>query len=120
MEPIKVFGVWTVGLAVMLGTTGVSLALPKMKPGHTYCVCTCAGEGIDPANAVLSWEKVASCSVNGKACKSGGKKGVLSECNQCTGQADGKPGGCNPAKPRPPFQPPELPPPRPSPRGVPQ
>lgn len=86
---IKGFVVWTVGLAVLLGSSGVSLALPKTKVGHTYCSCVC-GDGIHrPAN--LYWEKVASCAIDGKACSFsdtlGGPlyPGTLRNCEQCTG-----------------------------------
>jgi hypothetical protein len=122
MEAIKVFGVWTVGLAVLLGTTGASLARPK-KPGVAYCVCTCdttPGTGIDAHDPVLNWEqKAGGCALNGRTCtrEYDGKKGVLTNCNVCIGQADGSLGRCSPASPSvapPRPQAPKVPPTRPS------
>src|SRR5262245_51432528 len=37
----------------------------KILAGHTYCVCTCN----TPDFPVLTWEKVASCALNGRSCR---------------------------------------------------
>ena len=38
---VKVFVVWTLGFVMLFGSTGVSLALPKIQGGHSYCQCSC-------------------------------------------------------------------------------
>lgn len=123
----KGFIAWTVGIAVVLGSSEVSLALPKIRGGHTYCSCVC-GDGIH-RSANLYWEKVASCAVNGKACSFsdtlGGPlyPGSLRNCEQCTGVEGGgfdnctvamtsqPPGGIEPPAASGMVQPPGSPPP---------
>jgi hypothetical protein len=89
---VKVFVVGTLGLAVLLGSSAVSLALPKLIGGKTYCLCTCFSKQTQQRED-LGWEKVGGCSgANGKACSftSGGKKvsGELLGCWQCTADAN--------------------------------
>ena len=83
---IKVLAVWTVGLAVLLGSTGVGLAY---KPGTKYCACMC---GNATGSVQLSWEIVYHCNVNGKTCHFNNpnhhgklEQGKLDKCNTCTG-----------------------------------
>ena len=38
---VKVFVVWTLGLAVLFGSPALSSAAPPPIPVVTYCVCTC-------------------------------------------------------------------------------
>jgi hypothetical protein len=90
---VKVCVVWTLGLAVLLGSTGVGLALMKFKPGHTYCQCACRNA---TGTADLTWEKVASCNINGKSCSfnnpsNQGKleTGKLDSCMSCQPDSDG-------------------------------
>ena len=89
---LKGFVVGTLGLAVLLGSSAVSLALPKLIAGKTYCMCGCYSK--EGGNRDLGWEKVGACSLaNGKACSFtfGGKKvsGKLQDCSQCTADAQG-------------------------------
>src|SRR5262245_38690193 len=116
MDPIKVFGVWAVGLAVLLGTTGGSLARPK-QVGQTWCVCTCdtqPGPGCGNCT-VLSWEKTYHCAANGRNCTGDRKPGRLTNCNQCVVQDNLAFGQCEaqptvaPPRPRPPKVPPTGP-----------
>jgi hypothetical protein len=79
------------GLAVLFGSSGVSFALSKIRPGKTYCDCGCKTFS---RTTELNWEKVASCSVNGKKCRgtnSAGQveDGELVKCQQCTGGQGG-------------------------------
>lgn len=83
---IKVLAVWTLGLAVLLGSTGVGWAY---KPGTKYCACMC---GNATGSAQLSWEIVAHCSVNGMTCRFNNpnhqgrlEQGKLSKCATCEG-----------------------------------
>src|SRR5262245_45073869 len=115
MEPIKVLGVWTVGLAVLLGTIGVSLAQQPKVPGRTWCVCTCdsqSGPGCGECS-IRSWELTYHCHANGRLCKSDtGKRGTLTNCNYCKIMDDFKFGQCSTEKPLvapPEDQPPKVP-----------
>jgi hypothetical protein len=90
---VKAFVVWIVGLAVLLGSSTVTLALKKrFDPSKTYCGCHCAGGG---GSEELYWEKVGACSgANGKNCSYtgyGGKlvPGKLDSCMECKPDADG-------------------------------
>jgi hypothetical protein len=96
---VKVCVVWMLGLAMLLGSSGVSFAIPKIRPGKSYCDCSCQtfSKGVE-----LIWEKVASCNLNGKKCKgtnSAGvqEDGILQHCQQCTGDASGSISNCNTA-----------------------
>jgi len=91
---VKSFVVWTVGLSVLLASSGVSLALPKIRGGHTYCKCAC--QNSTGGYATLYWEKVASCGLTGRSCTFNNPKdnnqlesGTLKGCEQCTPQTDG-------------------------------
>jgi len=127
---VKVFVVWTLGFVMLFGSTGVSLALPKIQGGHSYCQCSCRNA---TGFADLTWEKVASCGLNGRACSfnnsnAGGQlqSGKLDSCMNCTGDANGgldctaamtlQPGQLAPPQGGtmlPPNSPPPLPPTRP-------
>jgi hypothetical protein len=119
MDPIKVVGVWAVGLAVLLGTTGVSLAQLPKRPGQTWCACTCDTNPGDPNDCgeckVLNWEMTYHCAVNGRRCTANGKPGRLTDCNQCVVNQDLALGPCSPAKPS--VAPPRPPPPKVPPTG---
>ena len=85
---------WTLGLAVLLGSPAVTLALSKYAAGKTYCLCTCYNAN-NHQRADLGWEKVGACGLaDGKNCSftgDGGLKvsGKLQDCWQCTGDANG-------------------------------
>jgi hypothetical protein len=91
---VKVFVVWTLGLAVLLGSTGVGLALrPKFQPGKTYCQCACRNA---TGTADLTWQKVASCNINGKSCSFNNpnnlgklEPGKLDDCMSCQADSGG-------------------------------
>lgn len=79
---------------MLLASSGVTLALPKTRAGHTYCKCACSNA--TGGYATLYWEKVASCSVSGRSCTFNNPKdnnqlesGTLKGCKQCTPQTDG-------------------------------
>ncbi len=98
---VKGLSIGLLGLALIIGWAEVSLALPKLKPGKTYCSCSCKtfskGVGLD-------WEKVASCSLNGKSCKGKNSAGVLEDgvlqhCNECRADSSGQGySSCTPVK----------------------
>lgn len=91
---VKVYVVWTVGLAVLLGSTGVGLALSKFQQGKTYCQCACRSA---TSTADLTWEKVASCNINGKRCSFNDPRapgnpltpGKLDSCMSCQADKEG-------------------------------
>jgi hypothetical protein len=94
---VKVFVVWTLGLAVLVGSPAVSLALPKLRVGKTYCVCGCYSQQAN-VNTNLMWEMTKACGLSDhKGCSttdSNGKKvsGTLHDCWQCTADTDS---GCS-------------------------
>jgi hypothetical protein len=91
---LKTFVVWALGLAVLLGSEGVGLALSKFQQGKTYCQCACRGT---TGFADLTWEKVASCNINGKNCKFNDPRlpgsplqaGKLENCMSCQPDKEG-------------------------------
>jgi len=100
---VKVCVVWMLGLAVLLGSSGVSLALFKrFEANKRYCGCECANStGFNN----LYWEKVASCSLNGRKCTFNNptngmrlEQGTLRSCMDCVGDADGSGGALCTAK----------------------
>jgi hypothetical protein len=99
---VQVVVVWTLGLTVLFGSSGVSLALPKVRGGHTYCKCAC--QNATGGYATLYWEKVASCGVSGRSCTFNNPKdnnqleqGTLKSCEQCAGDANGNLMSCTAA-----------------------
>jgi len=87
---IKVLAVWTLGLAVLLGSTGVGLAY---KPGAKVCACMC---GNTTGSVQLSWELVHTCNLNGVVCHFNNpthqgkyEPGRLSKCNTCKADSAG-------------------------------
>ena len=76
------------GLAALIGTAAVNLAMPPSKDanGRIYCQCGCATKA---GYKELDWEMTGSCSSNGKACRAtfdGGKtfhSGTLNNCATC-------------------------------------
>ena len=86
---VKVFIVGTLGVAALLGSPAVTLALPKFVVGKTYCICYCYSEQAKDGRDI-GWEKDKACSLSdGKQCRltSGGKtwSGTLASCGECTG-----------------------------------
>ena len=85
---VKGFVVWTLGLAVLLGSLGVSLARQRVK-GSLGCSCACQwGGGVGGCTGDLYWDKVGECSgAEGKNCSytQNGKtyKGKLADCMEC-------------------------------------
>jgi len=91
---MKVSVMWTLGLAVLLGSTGVALALAKFQQGKTYCQCSCRSA---TGFADLTWEKVASCNINGKSCSFNDPynqnkltAGKLDSCMSCQADKEGE------------------------------
>jgi hypothetical protein len=73
-----------VGLAVLFGSSTVSLAASKLRLGSRNCYCNCSTS----ANAgvgVLSWELKGNenCSITGKACTFNGVAGKVTQCSAC-------------------------------------
>lgn len=85
------------GIITLLGAPKDSLARPKIQAGKTYCDCSC---GTADTKKELSWEKVASCALNGRSCKADGKPGTLANCQECKGDSSGGFSTCNDAKKR--------------------
>src|SRR6266436_4856895 len=102
---VKLTVLWTLGLAVFLGSPAATRALPTFVAGKTYCVCACSGTvGGHFQNVQLQWEKVGSCSLaNSKGCKGtfGGQtySGKLNDCQECKSQAEDECGGYGAIKP---------------------
>ena len=83
---VKVSVVWTLGLAMLVGTAAVSVALPpEFNTTHCKCLCTASNGN----SKELTWAMTGSCKSNGKACSftvDGGKTfdpGKLSNCKIC-------------------------------------
>ena len=76
--PLKLCTVWMLGLAVLLGSAGVSSALPKLRANSTYCDCSC--QTFSKVTELI-WEKVHSCSVNGMKCKGTNSAGEEKRAN---------------------------------------
>ena len=73
---MKVFVVWTLGLAVLLGSSAVSLAGPPPTPLATFCWCTCwySGAGGKTTGAEVTFTTDRSCSMyNGQTCYCNGQ-----------------------------------------------
>lgn len=89
---VKIRVVLILGLAVLVGSSTVTLAATKYKPGRPYCLCFCE-TGVDSdgitTGTVLEWEKVAHCSKVGDKCTASGKAGKLSACQECIGSPNG-------------------------------
>ena len=84
---VRVFVVGTLGVAALVGSPAVTLALPKFVVGKTYCLCDCQS---NQGGKKIGWEKDKACSLsNHKACSItlDGKvvSGELYGCYQCTG-----------------------------------
>lgn len=83
---VKVFVVGTLGLAMLVGTAAVSVALPP-EYNTTHCKCTCGASS--GSSKELTWEMTGSCMSNGKNCNftvDGGKTftpGKLRNCQKC-------------------------------------
>jgi hypothetical protein len=94
MNRIKtIFLISLIGHTLLLGSSEISWALMKTRAGHTYCDCMCTNFR---GSADLTWEKVASCGLNGKACSFNNKSdngilesGTLSRCLECIGDSSG-------------------------------
>lgn len=82
----KVFVVGTMGLAMLVETAAVSVALPP-EFNTTHCKCSC--EASNGSAKELTWAMTSSCMSNGKACTftvDGGKTftpGQLRNCQKC-------------------------------------
>lgn len=74
------------GLVALLSITDGVSAKPKFTAGKVYCSCTCTSSTYAKD---LHWEKVAHCSLNGRACKVKNpytnqlESGTLSSCMTC-------------------------------------
>lgn len=83
---VNVFVVGSLGLAMLVGTAAVSVAVPP-EFNTTHCKCSCmasSGSGKE-----LTWAMTTNCMSNGKDCRftvDGGKTftpGKLSNCQKC-------------------------------------
>lgn len=83
---VKVFVVGTLGLAMLVGTAAVSVALPP-EFSTTHCKCSCMASSGSAKE--LTWAMTTNCMSNGKDCRftvDGGKTftpGKLSNCQKC-------------------------------------
>jgi hypothetical protein len=83
---VKVFVVGTLGLAMLVGTAAVSVALPP-EYNTTHCKCSCGASSGSVKE--LTWAMTTSCMSNGKDCRftmDGGKTftpGKLRNCQKC-------------------------------------
>ena len=83
---VKVFVVGTLGLAMLVGTAAVSVALPP-EFSTTHCKCFCGASS--GSGKELTWAMTTNCMSNDKACSftlDGGKTftpGKLSNCQKC-------------------------------------
>jgi len=117
MNMIKtIFFISLIGNTLLLGSSETTWALMKTRPGHTYCDCMCTNFR---GSADLSWEKVASCALNGKACSFNNpsdngilESGTLSRCQQCTGDNSGGYAECNYVSAQSPSNPGNITPPQ--------
>ena len=80
-----------VGLAVLLVGSGIGFTLPiSLQAGKTYCSCACKTADYSPVE--LMWVKVATCAVNGRACKAKieghSYPGTLANCQTCKAVKD--------------------------------
>jgi hypothetical protein len=82
---VKVFVVWALGLAVLLGSSTVSLAASKLRLGSRNCYCNCSTSQ-NAGVGVLSWELKGNehCSIGGKTCTFNGVSGTITQCSTCT------------------------------------
>ena len=96
MRPfVKVFVVWTLGLAVLFGSPAVSSAGPPPTARVTFCGCTCwySGAGGKTESKGVTFTTDRSCSIyNGQTCYCNGQtcypkynegamyKGALYDC----------------------------------------
>lgn len=97
---VTVASVGLLGLVLIVGWAEESFAIQKTRPGRTYCDCGCKTSS---RTTELSWEKVASCSLNGKNCKgtnSAGQvePGTLVHCQQCQSDNAGGFADCTPVQ----------------------
>lgn len=83
---VKVSVVGTLGLAMLMGTAAVSVAVPP-EYNTVHCKCSCTASNGNSKE--LTWAMTGSCKSNGKACSftvDGGKTfdpGKLSNCKIC-------------------------------------
>ena len=83
---VKVFVVGTLGVAMLVGTAAVSVALPP-EYNTTHCKCVCGAS--NGSSKELTWAMTTNCMSNGKDCSftvDGGKTftpGKLSNCQKC-------------------------------------
>lgn len=83
---VNVFVVGTLGLAMLVGTAAVSVAVPP-EYSTTHCKCSCGAS--NGSSKELTWAMTTSCMSNGKDCRftvDGGKTftpGKLSNCQKC-------------------------------------
>ena len=126
---VKVFVVWTLGLAALFGSSGVSLAERPQIPVATFCGCTCwySGAGWKTTSKGVTFTTDRSCSIyNGQTCFCDGQtcylkydgaaryKGALDDCKSSPlSKAEPLPptpppgtGGVSPPVVAPGFQPP--------------
>ena len=63
---VKVFVVGTLGLAMLVGTAAVSVALPP-EFSTTHCKCSCMASSGSAKE--LTWAMTTNCMSNGKDCR---------------------------------------------------
>ena len=96
---LKPFMVWTLGLAVLFGTSVVSSAQRPPIPVVTYCGCTCwySGAGGKTQSKGVTFTSDKSCSVHsGRTCyleykKEARYKGLVQDCKKVSPVIQGEP-----------------------------
>lgn len=88
----RIVSIYTLGLAAILASSAIALALPNYQTGKKYCVCAC--RTTKGPNVIMGWDKTKTCSLsNNQNCNGTveGKSypGKLHDCSECTGLANG-------------------------------
>lgn len=73
------------GLAVLVGSSTVSLAASKLRLGQRSCFCNCSTSQ-NAGVGVLSWDLKGNehCSIVGNVCHFNGVAGKITQCSSCT------------------------------------
>jgi len=85
---VKVCVVGILGLAVFIGSSGVSLAVCKGTLCNRitcHCFCDTGTNGGVHYGGVLSWDRKLSesCNIVGKGCNKDNREGTVTECSEC-------------------------------------
>jgi len=85
---VKVCVVGILGLAVLVGSSTVTLAARKKLAGNNvtcHCYCDTGTNGGIHYGGVLSWVRKSyeSCNLLGRGCDKDGREGTVTECSEC-------------------------------------